>query len=225
MKNPWIKLKGKTSYVLDEDKEAITAFNKKHKGTDYEIKLDQPPAPFVGDLNAPIILLNANPGYKKEDKELYDDKNFLEAAQDNLMHKWEEYYPFYFLDGALGKNSGFVWWNQKLKEPICYAGIETVAKKIFVIEYFPYHSVKFRAGFSIPSQSYAKYLVEKAMKRKSFIVVMRGEKLWLGLVPSLKRYKYHTLDSWQNVAISRKNLRGNFDILLKKLKTNGRSAR
>jgi len=214
-KNPWEKLT-RDNFVLDTDKFVIEEFNRTVLNPDYRIFLDQPPVPFVGNPAAQVVFLNLNPGYQKEDTELYRRKEFLDRALDNLAHRNRE---FYFLDESCRDNSGYRWWTQKMKLPIKEVGLQKVIKNLFVIEYFPYHSKRFRPmNELLASQYYGLELVRKAIERKALIVAMRSRKRWLESIPELNGYSLLcTLKNPQCAVVSRNNFNGNFDELIKNL--------
>ena len=218
-KNPWLGFKHQKPFILKEDRKAISHYNSITKKEEYKIQTDQPPSPFKGNIKAPIILLNLNPGYKKEDGKFYKQKYYIMVSKNNLEHK-KNPYPFFSLDPLLNQNSGYEWWNKKLKSLIDLTDVKTVANRIFVLEYFPYHSVKYSHSKKLTScsQLYNKHLLEMAMKRKALVIIMRGEKEWKRLVPSLSQYPLIKLRSTQNVVLSEKNLRPNFKKVINALK-------
>ena len=208
MKNPWLDFIHQRPFILEKDRVVIADFNKKTKNGAYKIQDDQPPAPFVGNRHAPIVLLNLNPGYNKEDNKFYEKKAFIKASENNLKHK-KNAYPFYFLDPSLGKNSGYTWWHKKLKELISEFKEKAVSQNILVLEYFPYHSIRFNNSKKLFScaQEYTIFLLKEALKRKALVIIMRSKEEWYKLVPNLKKYKLHcVLKNPQNVTISPRNM-------------------
>ncbi len=208
MKNPWYDLPKKKPFILAVDRQHVLEFNKKTKNSDFEIKLNILPDPYIGNPKASVLLLNLNPGYDRDEPRLHRKKYFINTCMRNLIHQNKKH-PFYYFQDQFEKTSGYRWWTKKLKEVFEYSNLETegVGRKIFVIEYFPYHSIKFRPSKRIPSQEYNKFLVERAIKKGSLIILMRGKKYWLDLVPLLKGYfRLFELKSKQAAFLSRKNL-------------------
>ena len=227
MQNPWKNLPKKAPYILTHDQKVIKAFNKR-VAKEYKINEKLLPDPFLGKPKAPVVLLNLNPGMDGTESKLHKDPSFRPAFFANLRH---EHASFYYFDRKFKNTSGSTWWRRKMKEIIFeltkslkdeQKTLDLLGKKIFVIEYFPYHSKKFHNPGRIGSQDYNVHLVRQAIKRNALIIMMRGEKKWLKLVPELKRKKYPTLKSPQAAALSRRNL-GNrvFNKLIKKLNSNG----
>ena len=208
--NPWKKLSNLAPFVLSEDKELVDAHNNRYRGTPYEILLNEIPSPYIGDPKAPVVLLNLNPGYSPSDQESPNLMRFREVAKANLFHQFYDY-PYYVLDPSLkGTPSGYVWFMQKLGPLMRATNLtaQELSKKLFTVEYFPYHSVKYgwRNGI-LPSQKYAIYLVKEAIMREAIIVIMRGKNIWTEAIPELIKYpKVYKLNSPQNVTMSEKNL-------------------
>lgn len=199
---------------LEKDK---SEKNVRHKqpNTDYEIHLDQVPSPYVGNRNAPVVLLNINPGYAPEYAEAKVIRMFQQAARNNLLHLPVEY-PFYPLDSSLASSaSGYCWWI-KILGPLMERArmpLHEFSVKIFCIEYFPYHSRRYGwTGKRLPSQDYSFTLLRRLLKRKAVIVIMRGAKYWETAVPELKSYELvYKVKNWRRPFISEGNLgRRNF---------------
>ena len=99
MQNPWVTLPATPPYVFPDDAEAIGRFNKTADDS-YRYHLDILPEPFLGRPDAPVVLLNLNPGYSGDEERFHHlDDYFRETALANLAHREQEY-PFYFLDRA-----------------------------------------------------------------------------------------------------------------------------
>ena len=223
--NPWKNLPTTAPFILPEDKEIINACNKRWIGTPYEVLLNEIPSPYIGNPKAPIVLLNLNPGYSPCDQESPNLARFREVARANLLHQFNDY-PFYVLDPSLeGTPSGYAWFMQKLGPLMRAANLTTqeLSKKLFTVEYFPYHSVKYGwKGGILPSQKYSVYLIMEAIRRETIIVIMRGKNIWTEAIPELTKYpKVYKLNSPQNVIISENNLGEEaFDLIVKKLREN-----
>jgi len=195
--NPWEKMKkspdANGEYILDIDRAHIDKLRNK-------LNLKLFPEPFIGDPEAPVYLLNLNPGFNESDKEDMEDlKNYIFK---NYKHKC----PFYYLNDNLKETNGGKWWRQRLGELIEECGIKKVANNVFCIEYFPYHSNKWTSGkVCIPSQEYNQALIEKAITERKLFIVMRNK--LFSQIEELKTYKNILfLNSPQNVSISRKNI-------------------
>ena len=207
MNNPWRQLSNKKPFILKEDLDLVNSFNRKTKNNKFKIRTDLLPDPYIGNPKAPIILLNLNPGIGGEEPKLHKKSFFIKACKANLLHNKQ---GFYYFKKEFKNTSGYNWWQKKLKGLLGIINEQKLGQNIFVIEYFPYHSKSFKApNFLLPSQQYNKFLIQEALKRndKPIIVLMRGKKLWLKLIPELRSYPLlYELRSTQAASLSRKNL-------------------
>ncbi len=217
MQNPWCHFTPEFPYLLPEDYQPVMAFNKTAEEV-HKIHYELLPEPYLGRPDAPIFLLNLNPGYSELDLPFYEKEQVVEMWRRNIRHEPLDY-PFYLLEPSIAAESGPQWWEKKLKALIQRVGRRTVANQVCCIEYFPYHSKNFQPNKEIlASQRYSFHLVAQAMARQVPMVLMRGEKLWLNAVPQLDGYPYLLrLNSAQNVVISRNNCPVGFPILEKVL--------
>jgi hypothetical protein len=201
--NPWHRLPSHADYVLPEDAAQTFAFNLQARPEVY-LHLNLIPEPFLGLPDAPVVVLNRNPGYSEGDDAHHVDPLFVEYSRANLLHRATPF-PFFLLDPAVAA-PGNRYWSQKLKALIGECSLPTVAQKVLCVEYFPYHSIQFGFRRKLPSQDYSFSLVREAVGRKSVIVLMRGRKEWISAVPMLSDYpKKYELNSSLNVAITAKN--------------------
>jgi hypothetical protein len=201
--NPWTVLPHSPPYVLSEDKQA----SETDKSYAY-LRLGTLPEPFIGRLNnAKVVFLALNPGFAQTDIDLnMNSSEFVSAVRANLSDSKNA--PFYYFAGGLEFTGGYKWWKNRLG-PLIKDGVklDTLAKKIMCIEYFPYHSVTYKNLKNVmPSQSYSFSLVRQAISENKMIIIMRSKKLWLETVPELTNYPFLELNSSQNVIISPRNL-------------------
>jgi hypothetical protein len=213
MENPWQSLPTQAPYVYEADQPAIAAFNAK-VGEHHRIPTDLLPEPFLGSKDAPIVLLSLNPGFHELDYLTYQDPYALDAWKKNVRHEPQPY-PFYLIDPQLAHVAGASWWRKKLKEPLLIAGPEEVANKFFCVEFFPYHSRKFKyMGSLLESQQHSFTLVNQAMDRNAVIILMRSQREWEYAVPRLTSYPMlFTLRNKQNAVISRNNCVEGFPVI------------
>lgn len=103
---------------------------------------------------------------------------------------------------------GAKYWNQKARPLLEAAGFDTVAKNLFCIQYFPYHSKKYKPSAAvIPSQHYGFTLLRAALARGAEVVVMRSRRLWSAAVPELNTYvRMHLVRNPRNPTLSPRNL-------------------
>jgi hypothetical protein len=204
--SPWRRLPQRAPFLLPQDKDIVMKFNES-ANEDLKLHHELLPEPFLGNPEAPVVLLNKNPGYSSP-KDLTDHTPPASntGAWSNLLHK-RTAFPFYLLDPDQSRALGYKWWNNKLKSLIENCGRRLVARSVLCVEYFPYHSRRFGHGeLALPSQQYNFDLVRSAISRHAVIVVMRGKRQWFKAIPELQSYsRIYYLRNPQNPTISPKN--------------------
>lgn len=221
LKNPWTDLPSEAPYVLECDREKIEAFNRRFADQpDYLLQTQLYPEPYIGNPDSPIYLLGLNPGYDESDDAQHRDDAFTSAIRSNLRHDEVEI-PFYFFDPRFAASPGARWWRGKCR---WFANdgtdLATLAKMVFCVELFPYHSRKYRAlAGGVASSEYSVELVRKAMDEGKIIVAMRAFNDWCSRIPRLSNYPgLLRLNSAQNVSLSPGNLKNGYDRILATLK-------
>lgn len=223
MDNPWLNLPNSALYVLPEDRPYIERFNSGRTGTNenYHIHLDVRPEPYMGRPDAPVLLLNGNPGYGEDAIPFHQhDTYFIASHRRNLLHETSEY-PLYLVDPKNSMSSGYVYWAPYLRELIVDVGREKVAKQLFIVEYFPYASRAYGFGTRtvIPSQRYSFHLVREAIKRQAIIILMRKKKEWVEAIPELLTYPaFYILNNPQRVYITQGNCPDGYPLAVRKLR-------
>lgn len=225
--NPWYSLvedykksnSNLDSFILKSEQEIIKKFNANQKDEKYLIKEKIRPCPYKGDIhNAPIIILGLNPGYsKQESQEFYTNKDFDLWTMNNLVHHYTpEYKPFFALEQEFITFSKY--WYEKLKSLIDIFGQDLVADSCCLVEYFPYHSEKFKSINKsiypdyLPSQKYTFELVKQAMERNAIILITRSKNLWCEAVEGLEHYPNTFIgNSYLNPVVSPNNYPKDFD--------------
>lgn len=214
MINPWVRLSTNAPHVLSDDYEIIAEFNRAQSGRhDYQIQTQVLPEPYIGNPNSPVYILGLNPGYSKLDDYWHSKREFSEAIIRNLSHK-PAVYPFYFFDPIFKEAPGSDWWTKRSKWLLNDVGSEVLARSIFCVELFPYHSRKYKPipksiseDSLVPSSQYSAYLIHQAIRANKTIIAMRAVNQWLHLVPELEAYhRLYKLNSPQNVCLSPNNL-------------------
>ena len=219
MTNPWKNLPKHKPYILPDDKQYIEKYKNYNN-----LELDTLPEPYVGGINkSKVVFLALNPGFDDSNITInMNSKKFIKDNLDNLKNPISS--NFYYFKKGRESTGGYIWWSKKLK-PLLTSGVthKQLLEKMMVIEFFPYHSRKYKhinTKHYIPSQEFSFELTREAMRQNKTIIIMRGERLWLKAIPELIQYPYLTLSSKQNVTISSNNLGENsFDNILKLLKS------
>jgi hypothetical protein len=108
------------------------------------------PVPYAGDLeNAEIVIFLTNGGFGDADYFFEDYLGVRQSLLDNLHQKPGREFPFFCLNPDLAWSGPFRWWEPKLRPIIKLlignnmsytSALKVLAKKIAVVELFPYHS-------------------------------------------------------------------------------------
>jgi hypothetical protein len=185
IQNPWQLLpKSGNNLILLEDQQKVTDYNNSVDDL-HKFHLEFVPEPFIGNVNAPVIALNANPGYDPSEVKIHNIPTVRKIMLDNLIHT----YPgFYYLSKELDLSTGAVWWRKKLRRLIEDTSMGSVSKNLLVVESMAYHSKSFKF-VNLPSQQYSCQLVKMAIERKALIIIMRSKNVWFDLIPALRAYK------------------------------------
>ena len=106
---------------------------------DYEIHDELLPTPYLGDPLAPVVLLSRNPGFSDRDEDDYAGSAFHRTADRSLTHVIDDW-PFFPINPQFRHTASYEWWVSKLKSLIDDTDKKTVAKGVFCVQAFPYHS-------------------------------------------------------------------------------------
>jgi hypothetical protein len=218
--NPWSRLPDSAPLVLKDDLNAVEVFNRTAK-PHHEIDVKLLPEPFLGQFNAPVVLLNLNPGWSPGDAEWHADPEFARLSRANLSHSKSDF-PFYLLNPRIQASPGGAWWRMHLRSLIEDIGsVKRVANRVLCVEYFPYHSANFDHKVpELASQEFGFGLVRSAIERHAVIVGLRSIAFWLSAVPELARYdRWFTLRNVQRVWVSRGNLPDGYDKVVSAIKS------
>jgi hypothetical protein len=182
--NPWQELPTKPPFVVPSDLLAVTVFNK-HANQRAKIHTNLMPEPFVGQRNAPVVVLLLNPGYADAEEHVHRQKDFRAALRANFTNPSDHFFIKREAD-----EPGAKYFTRATRNLIREFGRDVVSKNILTIEYFPYHSVGFaHANLRLPSQQFSFDLVRDAIDRQAVIILARGKQMWLGAVPELAAHR------------------------------------
>ena len=136
---------------FDGDLPFLQAFNQ-NANSDHKLDLSLYPEPFAGNADAKIYLLSGNPGWCEYDNPLMTSN---QPVWDNMMQQSYDPIPsvghtptMYWLDPSWKKqikpvnsyDGGFGWWEKRTNYLRNKVGIQDIHKKLFNIDYHPYHS-------------------------------------------------------------------------------------
>lgn len=212
MNNPWKEISFKKR-VLDIDEKKIDKHNYSNEGRqDRIISTEYFPEPFIGDPGASIYLLLGNPGMEmdihKRQKIIINIEKYAEYYLKNLRHEAENpIYPLFYLDPEFkGDENGRKWWKKTLKnlEKDASSSMDRIAKEIFVVETYGYHSAKGENVLrKVESSKYTHHLIKKAIHEKKLIIIARSVRQWFDFVPELRNYENcHFLASNRGIDLS-----------------------
>jgi hypothetical protein len=213
--NPWQHLAREQPFILPSDQPAITAFNRTASPR-VRIFDHLLPVPYLGLPDAPIVLLNLNPGYSPEDETRQTTARFQRAARRSLLRETDRLSAgFYFLDFRIegsdaDPGAGTRWWRRVFRH-LPFSN-DVLARSFFCIEYFPYRSREFhRLPMILDSPLYGFELLRLAMRRRALVIIMRSASLWHEAVPELACYpKAFRLRSPRNPTLTARNCSDRF---------------
>lgn len=230
--NPWLSLaadNNRLSFILPKEQSVIAKFNAK-VAEEYQIHSSIFPAPFMGNVHtAPVLILVLNPGYDEKEEKTGYYRNYESWWLKQIQHISPiKDLPLFCLDAKYIKQSPY--WKQKLQPLINKIGVEKVAKNIAKVQFFPYHSKKFKSIYKkllkeedftsyLPSQEYNFQLVRNAIEREALIIIPRSKKFWYEAIPELRNYpNIHFTKSYGNIIFSENNLgASSFRIIIDKV--------
>jgi hypothetical protein len=184
--NPWAQLAEQNPHrILACDQNQISQHNEAVT-PDYRIIEQSIPEPYIGNpTTARVILLGLNPGHSDADAQDYARADFRAALFNNLRHT-PQAYPFYPLNPAFANTGTGKWWTRRLRRLASDTGLEpaVMSERFMVIEWFPYHSRKFRRPRQpLLSQAYSFQLASQLMAQGRLVVLMRSQRLWSAADP------------------------------------------
>lgn len=216
MENPWIHLQhANGKYFLPDDLPFIEQNNKKCKSSNDPkyMHLGYLPEPFIGNKDAGVYFLLANPGRARNDDSLINiDPKLKEVTIKNIRHEEQEcrFYPLY---EDFKKFGVYKWWSNCLKD-LTKLGIsrEFLINNFFSVELYGYHSFivnggVLKKGNRFPSIEYNIFLVRNAIKENKLILLGRSVNNWFSLVPELRNYENcHFVANNRGMALSHTTL-------------------
>jgi hypothetical protein len=220
--NPWTEIcSSRNAYVLEQDRSCVERHNSSCT-PETKFVLESIPEPFIGNPEtARVVLLGKNPGHADDDLKSYQDAGFREAMFRNLRHERQEY-PFYPLNPAFKQTGAGSWWREhtcQLREKYGVSD-RTLATRLMVIEWFPYHSIKFkRPKEPCFSQHYSFQLARKMLSTEDILVIrMRGKNEWDEVFTDVSSDRLRALKNPQRCYITQGNMEGDlFQHMLKAL--------
>jgi hypothetical protein len=213
--------------VLEEDRAVVERYNAWCKGRGpaeydaFRLRTNLLPDPFIGRVDAPVVFLSANPGYTDDARAARwrcesDDRAHKSGVVQELYRRnyaqVDMEYPFFFLDPRMARTPAGYWSRNLFLRSVCdeFQDDRLLARSIALIDFFPYHSAKYRfvKWLAVSSQGYSRHLVLEAMRRNAVIIVMRCRSALENAIPDLRTYDYIVAASPQSPCASSRNLTG-----------------
>lgn len=167
--NPWQNISWEQT-IAECDKEVVATFNN-NKRRKIKICDKLLPEPFSGNPESNVLCLNLNPGVSDGDFCFIGNQTLLDMTRRTLRGETE--YSMW-----LDENSpypGRKWWTDRTAQLKCAIGGQP---KMFVLEYFPYHTKKSVNFPNLPSDFYRNILLDNAIDEGKLVIIMRGKKWW-----------------------------------------------
>jgi hypothetical protein len=215
MENPWARVPHLAPFVLPDDEPYVAAFNGTldEGNTAHYLDTKLPPGPFAGHLDAPVVILLANPGWDERDQAEQCGPDPLGAILKAITVDGGT--PAWPLTDRFAHTAAGQWWRTRTRDLAeAMGGFDFLAVRLLMIELHGYHSREWVAPLvTFPSQHFGFNLVHAAMDRGALIVVGRCSRYWHAAVPGLREYenKIGGLASSRSAHLSRGNLKDEFD--------------
>jgi hypothetical protein len=195
--NPWLGLNSTCPpYILESDRSFIERHNAK-ASAEHRLMLNSIPEPFIGDPNtARVVLLSLNPGHCSSDEPDHRRPAIKKAIFRNLCQEPQQY-PFYAFNPDFLHTGVEVYWRKYTRALQLEARLDdaSFAKRLLVIEWFPYHSEKCNLGsrYVCGSQLYSFELAKEMVRKEGVqIIGMRSRKHWVQVHPSFAAIPFLT---------------------------------
>jgi len=209
MENPWKELIKKVNddfiaedqkYIIEDDLKVIQRYNEnsfrtEKSRTNYKVFYRMHPSHYSGNIKkAKVLLLASNPGYQEEEEDtLYKNKSFHKEKIENLEFKSD---TLFNSDKERLQDGNY--WEQKTRRLQNDIPGKNIFKDIALIQFFPYHSKKYRKIAKkyfgngeryLKTQKFGFDLVKDAIKEGKLIIILRSKKDWLKAVPELEAHR------------------------------------
>ena len=191
VRNPWATLPAAPPYVLAEDRPYVESFNANlTPDSPYRIRTDLLPDPFTGPVDAPVVILNRNPGVGGRRSRATPPAGFCRGSSRRARRH------------AIGPAASLLARGvrpDRWRQLVARRAPETLGPRA--------HLRGARGGSFSPSNftgttarsgpcsrsrcrrsTTALRLVEDAVERGATVVIMRGHRDWKVAVPSLRTY-------------------------------------
>ena len=212
MENPWLTFNPDKDAPKfhDLDKAHAQGFNKGLEGSnEYTLAEHLEPYPYLGNPNANIFVLLANPGISKRqtDPSFRINPENVNRNQRNLRHESADSF-LSWVHSPDNPERKREWLIPRIRKVVHETSLERVSSGLFLINFHPYNSKSwYPIPFTFETQRYSFHLVREAMKRNALIIMSRNILGWFTAIPGLYDYKNRVMfKSSRSVHMSEKNL-------------------
>jgi len=218
MKNPWLNFRVSSEMIHNDDRATFSLHNGS-VASDYQFLSHLAPEPWIGDTQAKLLVLLANPGATRGDvlgKQQTGADLINQLSIANLNHSIKDY-PHFFFNPILEGTDGHTWYRKRFRHLIEATDAQNISRQVLSCELVPYHSFSWKKPRILPpTQSYTFELVRNAIDRGAIVLIGRGKAEWFKNVPELSKYKrYFEPASSQCAYISPRNYGINYKEILK----------
>ena len=203
--NPWKNISIHDT-IAECDKPVINALPADVKD---KIEFRTLPEPYHGNPEASVYLLNGNPMAGDNDLLFINLPIYEKEIQDELLHVNTDFLWLRDKETIVANGihyPGYYYWKKYTKQ------LRAIKKNpsLFCIEAFPYHtkhSSEFSSVCSLPSDEYTNTMIQDAIQKNKYIVLMRCAKYWQKRVPALSGYnRLLTLNTNRQIYLTHNNL-------------------
>jgi len=229
IKNPWQSFNPSLEEIKvhESDLPYFLGFNKgmgAREGNDKEQYLlaeHLEPFPYLGNPQANVLILMANPGINDKEKnpKFKMDPQKLEQNRQNLRHENLKS----FKSRIHSPNNRILeseWLKPRVRELVQATSVDRVTRGIFLVNFHAYHSRSWHPiPFTFPTQHYSFKLVSEAVSRNALIIMSRNMLGWFTAIPNLFDHRNRIeFESTRSVYLSEGNLgRPNFTRVIEQL--------
>ena len=212
MENPWLNFcpKENEPKFHDLDRAHVQAFNKGLEGhNEYTLAEHLEPYPYMGNPNANVFVLLANPGINKRetDPNYRTNSEYVKRNLRNLKHESADSF-LSWVHSPYNPEMESDWLIPRIRKVVHETSLERVSTGLFLINFHAYNSKSwYPIPYTFETQRYSFHLVSEAMTRGALIIMSRNILGWFTAIPGLYDYKNRvTFVSSRSVHISQENL-------------------
>lgn len=212
MENPWISFNPLTEEPLihNADLPHVESFNQAmSEKRDFVIAKHLEPLPYLGNPNADVVVLLANPGVSEPERQLTFRMNPEKSRlnRGNLIHAGSDSFKTR-IHCPENRALESQWWKARVQALFERTTPANVADGIFIANFHAYHSRSWHPiPFTFPTQTYTFELVRRAVARDALILMSRNMVGWFTAIPGLYDHTYRKqFVSSRSVHLSPRNL-------------------